>query len=82
MYCGHMGVELPENWNFYLAFVFFRLAVMLQGRHRGSLAGEDPARPAVPCTEHSHGHRAASLLQHSLFLLAVCAVGSFLSWEN
>nr|XP_021400257.1 acyl-CoA dehydrogenase family member 10 [Lonchura striata domestica] len=39
MYCGHMGVERPENWNFYLAFAFFRLAVMLQGRHRGSLAG-------------------------------------------
>ncbi|NXR84168.1 ACD10 dehydrogenase, partial [Pycnonotus jocosus] len=42
MYCGHMGVELPENWNFYLAFAFFRLAVVLQGCHRGSLAG----RPA------------------------------------
>ncbi|NWV24522.1 ACD10 dehydrogenase, partial [Origma solitaria] len=42
MYCGHMGVECPENWNFYLAFAFFRLAVMLQGRHHGSLAG----RPA------------------------------------
>ncbi|XP_059719944.1 acyl-CoA dehydrogenase family member 10 isoform X2 [Haemorhous mexicanus] len=42
MYCGHRGVEHPENWNFYLAFAFFRLAVMLQGRHRGSLAG----RPA------------------------------------
>ncbi|NWV15330.1 ACD10 dehydrogenase, partial [Ptilonorhynchus violaceus] len=42
MYCGHMGVKLPENWNFYLAFAFFRLAVMLQGRHRGPLAG----RPA------------------------------------
>ncbi|NXY37356.1 ACD10 dehydrogenase, partial [Pomatorhinus ruficollis] len=42
MYCGLMGVERPENWNFYLAFAFFRLAVMLQGRHRGSLAGEEP----------------------------------------
>ncbi|XP_066055561.1 acyl-CoA dehydrogenase family member 10 [Chamaea fasciata] len=42
MYCGLMGVERPENWNFYLAFAFFRLAVVLQGRHRGSLAG----RPA------------------------------------
>lgn len=42
MYCGLMGVELPENWNFYLAFAFFRLAVVLQGRHRGSLAGEEP----------------------------------------
>lgn len=42
MYCGHMGLERPKNWNFYLAFAFFRLAVMLQGRHHGSLAG----RPA------------------------------------
>ncbi|KAM4763356.1 acyl-CoA dehydrogenase family member 10 isoform 2-T3 [Cyanocitta cristata] len=42
MYCCHMGVKHPENWNFYLAFAFFRLAVMLQGRLRGSLAG----RPA------------------------------------
>ncbi|NXQ23992.1 ACD10 dehydrogenase, partial [Alaudala cheleensis] len=45
MYCGHMGEELPENWNFYLAFAFFRLAVTLQGR---PLAGEEP-------TQHSHG---------------------------
>ncbi|NXE93537.1 ACD10 dehydrogenase, partial [Menura novaehollandiae] len=42
MYCGHVGVERPENWNFYMALAFFRLAVVLQGRHRGSLAG----RPA------------------------------------
>ncbi|NXA71040.1 ACD10 dehydrogenase, partial [Mohoua ochrocephala] len=42
MYCGHVGVERPENWNFYLAFALFRLAVMLQGHHHGSLAG----RPA------------------------------------
>ncbi|NXY26989.1 ACD10 dehydrogenase, partial [Atrichornis clamosus] len=42
MYCGHMGVERPENWNFYMALAFFRLAVVLQGRHHGSLAG----RPA------------------------------------
>nr|XP_014125703.1 acyl-CoA dehydrogenase family member 10 [Zonotrichia albicollis] len=42
MYCGHRGVQHPQNWNFYLAFAFFRRAVMLQGRHRGALAG----RPA------------------------------------
>ncbi|NXD50718.1 ACD10 dehydrogenase, partial [Corvus moneduloides] len=44
MYCCHMGVKHPENWNFYLAFAFFRLAVMLQGRLRGSLAGEEPSQ--------------------------------------
>ncbi|KFP41334.1 Acyl-CoA dehydrogenase family member 10, partial [Chlamydotis macqueenii] len=42
MYCGHVGVELPENWNFYMAFAFFRLAAMLQGLHKRSLA-ERPA---------------------------------------
>ncbi|NXX44241.1 ACD10 dehydrogenase, partial [Tricholaema leucomelas] len=42
MYCGHMGVELPENWNFYMAFAFFQLAVMLQGLCKRSLAGEEP----------------------------------------
>ncbi|NXR28890.1 ACD10 dehydrogenase, partial [Cinclus mexicanus] len=48
MYCGHMGVELPEDWNFYLAFAFFRLAVMLQGCHRGSLAGRPASGDSSP----------------------------------
>ncbi|XP_037231511.1 acyl-CoA dehydrogenase family member 10 isoform X1 [Falco rusticolus] len=39
MYCGHMGVEHPENWNFYMAFAFFRLAATLQGLYKHSLAG-------------------------------------------
>ncbi|KFQ50244.1 Acyl-CoA dehydrogenase family member 10, partial [Pelecanus crispus] len=42
MYCSHMGVEHPENWNFYMAFAFFRLAAMLQGLYKHSLEG----RPA------------------------------------
>ncbi|KAM9625568.1 acyl-CoA dehydrogenase family member 10 isoform 4-T4 [Morphnus guianensis] len=42
MYCGHMGVGCPENWNFYMAFAFFQLAAMLQGLHKRSLTG----RPA------------------------------------
>lgn len=88
MYCGHMGVERPENWNFYLAFAFFRLAVMLQGRLRGSLAGEEPSQAS--CALHSHGHRAASLLQHRPVpgCCLCCGVFSFLgelsrgqSWE-
>uniref|UniRef100_A0A669PAG5 Aminoglycoside phosphotransferase domain-containing protein n=1 Tax=Phasianus colchicus TaxID=9054 RepID=A0A669PAG5_PHACC len=39
-YCGHMGMELPDNWNFYMAFAFFRLAAMLQRLHKQSLTGE------------------------------------------
>lgn len=50
-YCGHMGMELPENWNFYMAFAFFRLAAMLQGLHKCSLAGR-PAR-GKSCLEHA-----------------------------
>ncbi|XP_068268740.1 acyl-CoA dehydrogenase family member 10 isoform X3 [Nyctibius grandis] len=42
MYCEHMGVEHPKNWNFYMAFAFFRLAAMLQGLYKRSLA-ERPA---------------------------------------
>lgn len=44
MYCDHMGMELPENWNFYMAFAFFRLAAVLQALHKRSLAGEEPNR--------------------------------------
>ncbi|NXX14426.1 ACD10 dehydrogenase, partial [Podargus strigoides] len=48
MYCDHMGVERPENWNFYMAFAFFRLAAMLQGLHKRSLAGEEPLALPAP----------------------------------
>ncbi|KAM6246925.1 LOW QUALITY PROTEIN: acyl-CoA dehydrogenase family member 10 [Porphyrio hochstetteri] len=40
MYCEHMGMERPKNWNFYMAFAFFRLAAKLQGLHKHSLAGK------------------------------------------
>ncbi|XP_064531043.1 acyl-CoA dehydrogenase family member 10 isoform X1 [Pseudopipra pipra] len=48
MYCGHMGVELPENWNFYMAFAFFRLAVALQGRHQRCAAGSPAPGDSSP----------------------------------
>lgn len=62
MYCDRMGVERPENWNFYMAFAFFRLAAMLQGLHRCSLAGEEPnhtspARHRSPARAQTHEHR-------------------------
>ncbi|NXI72343.1 ACD10 dehydrogenase, partial [Anseranas semipalmata] len=57
MYCGHMGVERPENWNFYMAFVFFRLAAMLQGLYRGTLAG----RPAPGESRPEHAEFVADL---------------------
>ncbi|XP_025970313.2 acyl-CoA dehydrogenase family member 10 isoform X2 [Dromaius novaehollandiae] len=53
MYWDHMGIERPENWNFYMAFAFFRLAVMLQGVHRSSLAGHVRPAPGESCQEHA-----------------------------
>ncbi len=40
-YCARRGVAAPENWDFYLAFAFFRLAAILEGvaaRARGGNA--------------------------------------------
>uniref|UniRef100_A0A8C6K3Q5 Uncharacterized protein n=1 Tax=Melopsittacus undulatus TaxID=13146 RepID=A0A8C6K3Q5_MELUD len=41
LYYGHMGTERPENWNFYLAFAFFRLAAALQGLCKDGSSPED-----------------------------------------
>ncbi|KFO84936.1 Acyl-CoA dehydrogenase family member 10, partial [Buceros rhinoceros silvestris] len=52
MYCGHRGAERPQNWNFYMAFAFFRLAATLQGLHKRSLAGRPaPAESSPKDTE-------------------------------
>jgi len=62
MYCGHVGAESPENWNFCMAFAFFRLAATLQGLYKRSLAGEEPSRagPVLhrsPARAQTHEHR-------------------------
>ncbi|XP_065595328.1 acyl-CoA dehydrogenase family member 10 [Cyrtonyx montezumae] len=56
-YCGHMGMEHPENWNFYMALAFFRLAAKLQGLHKCSLAG----RPAKGKSSLEHAEFVADL---------------------
>jgi len=38
-YCQRRGIEPIENWNFYLAFCFFRMAANLQGVYKRSLDG-------------------------------------------
>ncbi|NWR91393.1 ACD10 dehydrogenase, partial [Furnarius figulus] len=48
MYCSHLGVEHPENWNFYMAFAFFRLAVVLQGQPRRCPAGSPAPGDSSP----------------------------------
>ncbi|XP_062941886.1 acyl-CoA dehydrogenase family member 10 isoform X2 [Cynocephalus volans] len=40
MYCLHMGIPPIENWNFYMAFSFFRMAAILQGVYKRSLTGQ------------------------------------------
>ncbi|XP_058136959.1 acyl-CoA dehydrogenase family member 10 isoform X2 [Dasypus novemcinctus] len=40
MYCLHMGLPPIENWNFYMAFSFFRVAAILQGVYKRSLTGQ------------------------------------------
>ncbi|KAM4709179.1 acyl-CoA dehydrogenase family member 10 [Discoglossus pictus] len=39
-YCKNMGIPRIENFNFYLAFSFFRLAAILQGVYKRSLTGQ------------------------------------------
>ncbi|XP_059843933.1 acyl-CoA dehydrogenase family member 11 isoform X3 [Hypanus sabinus] len=40
LYCDNMGINPIENWNFYMAFSFFRVAVIIQGIHKRSLQGQ------------------------------------------
>nr|XP_042124060.1 acyl-CoA dehydrogenase family member 10 isoform X2 [Peromyscus maniculatus bairdii] len=40
MYCLHMGLPPIDNWNFYMAFSFFRVAAILQGVYKRSLTGQ------------------------------------------
>ncbi|XP_029427537.1 acyl-CoA dehydrogenase family member 10 isoform X2 [Rhinatrema bivittatum] len=40
LYCDRMGIPPVENWNFYMAFSFFRVAAILQGVYKRSLTGQ------------------------------------------
>ena len=39
LYCQHRGIERIANWNFYMAFSFFRLAAIAQGVLKRALDG-------------------------------------------
>ncbi|XP_006894785.1 PREDICTED: acyl-CoA dehydrogenase family member 10 [Elephantulus edwardii] len=39
-YCLHMGTPAVTNWNFYMAFSFFRVAAILQGVYKRALTGQ------------------------------------------
>ncbi|XP_078083450.1 acyl-CoA dehydrogenase family member 10-like isoform X2 [Mustelus asterias] len=40
LYCDNMGINPVENWNFYIAFSFFRVTAILQGIYKRSLQGQ------------------------------------------
>jgi len=38
-YCQRAGIPPVDNWNFYMAFSFFRVAAILQGVYKRGLQG-------------------------------------------
>ncbi|XP_036595031.1 acyl-CoA dehydrogenase family member 10 isoform X2 [Trichosurus vulpecula] len=46
MYCHQMEIPAAENWNFYMAFSFFRMAAILQGVYKRSLKGQSSSAVA------------------------------------
>ncbi|XP_007900081.1 acyl-CoA dehydrogenase family member 10 [Callorhinchus milii] len=47
LYCENMGIRSVENWNFYMAFAFFRIAAILQGVYKRSLQGQASSAEAA-----------------------------------
>ena len=46
-YCGHLGIPAIPDWNFHLAFCFFRLAAIVQGVYKRSLDGNASSKKGV-----------------------------------
>lgn len=46
-YCSQMGLEKIDDWHFYLAFSFFRLAAIAQGVARRALDGNASSKQAM-----------------------------------
>lgn len=47
LYCKNMGIDKIKNWNFYLAFSFFRLAAILEGVKRRAIDGNASSAKAM-----------------------------------
>lgn len=45
-YCEHMGIERIDNWNFYVAFSFFRTAAIIQGVAKRAVDGNASSKTA------------------------------------
>lgn len=39
MYCRRMNIPVIDNWDFYVAFNFFRFAAILQGVYKRAISG-------------------------------------------
>ena len=39
-YCRRMNIPMIENWDFYVAFNFFRFAAILQGVYKRAVTGK------------------------------------------
>ncbi|CAH0990656.1 hypothetical protein SIN8267_00750 [Sinobacterium norvegicum] len=46
-YCQHMGIDKIDNWTFYLAFSFFRLAAIAQGVAKRAADGNASSKSAI-----------------------------------
>ena len=46
-YCEARGIAPPPNWDFYLAYSFFRIAAILQGVYARARAGNAAATDAL-----------------------------------
>ena len=46
-YCKHLGLEQIDNWPFYLAFGFFRMAAILQGVKKRAIEGNASSAVAL-----------------------------------
>ncbi len=51
-YCQHMGLSEIPDWDFYLAFSFFRFAAILQGVKHRALAGNASSEQALTMGEY------------------------------
>ena len=53
-YCRRTGIQRIENWPFYVAFGFFRLAAIVQGVRKRALDGNASNRRALQVGELVH----------------------------
>lgn len=51
-YCKHMGISEIPNWDFYLAFSFFRFAAILQGVKKRALEGNASSEQGLKMGEY------------------------------